>query len=139
MDWHGSKVLVGHGPDMEMLKKKYPDAIFTGKKEAHELADHFRAGDVYVFPSRTDTFGMVLVEAMACGLPIAAYNVTGPKDIVTEDFLGVLHEDDLAHAAKEAVKLTAHVNKIHEHARDNYTWETVAQQFMALQSQVLCK
>ena len=139
MEWAGTKVLVGHGPDHDLLKKRYPDAVFTGKKESHELADHFRAGDVYVFPSRTDTFGMVLVEAMACGLPIAAYNVTGPKDIVTEDFLGVLHEDNLAHAAKEALKLTIHSEKIYAHAQENYTWETVAQQFMDLQGKALCK
>jgi hypothetical protein len=77
MHWEGSKVVVGDGPDLPELRKKYPDAHFTGKKEGHDLGAHYRSADIFVFPSRTDTFGMVLIEALGAGLPVAAYNVTG--------------------------------------------------------------
>lgn len=129
MPWQGSKVVVGHGPDLEKLKKKYPDAIFTGKKTGMELGDHYRSADVFVFPSRTDTFGMVLIEAMACGLPIAAYNVTGPKDIVTNDCLGAVG-DDLAAAAQKALQYGT-AEQRHAHVHENYTWEKAAGQFIS--------
>src|SRR5690606_34953192 len=66
MKWHGSKVVVGNGPDLAMLKQKYPDAHFSGVKTGTDLAAHYRSSDLFVFPSKTDTFGMVLIEAMAC-------------------------------------------------------------------------
>lgn len=128
MPWDGSKVIVGDGPNRAELENKYPGAVFVGKKIGEELAEHYRSADLFVFPSRTDTFGMVIVEALACGLPVAAYNVTGPKDIVTEDFLGALHEDDLAAAAAKAMKSgtpqqrASHVKKFH-------TWEHAGKQY----------
>ena len=136
--WEGTKVLVGDGPATKELKHKYPDAVFVGTKTGEDLAAHFRGADVYVFPSKTDTFGMVLVEAMASGLPIAAYNVTGPKDIVTQRFLGIL-DDDLEIAVRNAVALTGDADKRHNYAKAHYTWPIVARQFMDIQSRFLCR
>jgi glycosyltransferase involved in cell wall biosynthesis len=132
MEWDGSKVVVGHGPDLDYLKNKYPQATFTGKKVGKELADHYRSADVFVFPSRTDTFGIVLIEALACGLPVAAYNVTGPKDIITENYLGVLDED-LAAAAKKALTCGTAQQRF-DHIKNNYTWEEAARQFLTAAS-----
>jgi glycosyltransferase involved in cell wall biosynthesis len=129
MDYKGSKIIVGSGPDETALRKKYPDAHFTGMKSGKDLADHYRSADIFVFPSRTDTFGMVLVEAMACGLPIAAYPVTGPIDIITQDFLGALDED-LAVAAHNALNARRSAEDRARYARDNYSWHKAALQFL---------
>jgi glycosyltransferase involved in cell wall biosynthesis len=128
MEWDGSKIVVGDGPSKTMLERKYPDARFTGLKQGEDLAAIYRSADVFVFPSRTDTFGIVLIEALASGLPIAAYNVTGPKDIVTESFLGVLCEKDLAEASKKALTLGQFEQRA-QHAKENYTWNAAANQF----------
>lgn len=128
MEWAGMKVLVGDGPDRPMLEKKYPDAVFAGPKTGKELADYYRSADVFVFPSKTDTFGMVIVEAMACGLPVAAYPVTGPIDIITQDFLGALDED-LAKAARLALLHGSREERA-RHAKDNYSWRKAAHQFL---------
>lgn len=128
MPWHGSKVVVGDGPMLDALKERYPDIRFTGKKTGRELADHYRSADVFVFPSRTDTFGMVMVEAMACGLPVAAYPVTGPIDIITEPHLGVLNVN-LAEAAKQASLLIGPDLRA-AHAMKRYSWDTAADQFI---------
>ena len=130
MRWNGTKIVVGEGPSLGAFKRKYPDVIFTGKKTGAELAAHYRSAHVFVFPSRTDTFGIVLVEALACGLPVAAYNVTGPRDIITDDFLGVLHDDDLSSAANKALLLKDHATARAAHAQKNYAWETIAKQFL---------
>ena len=87
MKWDGTKVLVGDGPIRTKLQKEYPDAVFAGTKQGKDLSDYYRSSDVFVFPSRTDTFGIVLIEALACGLPVAGYDVTGPKDVVQHDFM----------------------------------------------------
>lgn len=129
MDWDGSKVIVGTGPDLEFLSKRHPDAQFVGKKTGTELSDHYRSADIFVFPSKTDTFGMVLIEAMACGLPIAAYPVTGPIDIVTEPVLGAL-DDDLGTAAQNALLQKGNAQARFEHAKANYSWKTAARQFL---------
>lgn len=104
LDLPGSKVVVGDGPDLEQLKQRYPDVLFTGAKFGKELASYVAAADVFVFPSKTDTFGLVLLEAMACGVPIAAYPVTGPADVVQHGVTGSLNED-LAVAVTEALEL----------------------------------
>ncbi len=132
MDWPGSKVVVGDGPSLNALKAKYPDVLFTGKKTGADLVSHYRSSDVFVFPSRTDTFGIVLAEALACGLPVAAYNVMGPRDIITEPFLGHLHEHDLAAAARGALALTGDSQKRHDHAREHLSWDTAAAQFLEI-------
>ncbi|PZO83216.1 MAG: glycosyltransferase family 1 protein, partial [Micavibrio aeruginosavorus] len=128
MPFDGTKVLVGGGPDLEDLKKKYPDAIFTGPKTGTDLADHYRSADVFVFPSKTDTFGMVLVEALACGLPVAAYPVTGPIDIITDDFLGAL-DNDLAAATSKALQHGTAAQRS-RHAMENYSWRIATHQFL---------
>ena len=129
MPWDGTKVLVGDGPVRMELEKKYPDAIFVGKKTGKELADHYRSSDVFVFPSKTDTFGIVIIEALSCGLPVAAYNVMGPKDIITDESLGILG-DNLAEAAKTAIKAGDPQTRL-KHVQRNYSWHNAGQQFMS--------
>ncbi len=105
LDLPGTKFVVGDGPDREALEAEYPAARFTGYKFGEELAAHLGAADVFVFPSRTDTFGLVMLEGMACGLPVAAFPVTGPIDVVTHGVTGILDED-LAQAAMQALELS---------------------------------
>lgn len=93
LDLPGSKYVVGDGPDLEALRGRYPDVTFTGQKVGRELSAHLAAADAFVFPSLTDTFGLVLLEAMACGVPVAAYPVTGPIDVVVNGKTGVLDHD----------------------------------------------
>ena len=128
MDWPGGKVVVGDGPAMAELRAQYKDAVFVGKKTGKDLADHYRSADVFVFPSRTDTFGMVMPEALACGLPVAAYNVTGPRDIVTAPFLGCL-DDDLSRAAHTALSHGTAQERF-AHVQTHYTWTAIAREFI---------
>ena len=100
----GSKVVVGDGPDLQRLRKSYPQVIFTGYRYGTDLARHIASADVFVFPSVTDTFGIVLLEAMACGVPVAAYPVTGPRDVVVPGKTGMLDEN-LQRAAVAALDL----------------------------------
>jgi glycosyltransferase involved in cell wall biosynthesis len=104
MPWAGSKLVIGDGPERVRLEGSYPEALFVGYRFGEDLAAHLAAADVFVFPSRTDTFGLVLLEAMACGVPVAAYPVTGPIDVVDEGVTGALDEN-LAHAARRALSL----------------------------------
>lgn len=125
----GTKVIVGHGPDLDRLKRQYRDVIFAGLQTGDALADHYRSADAFVFPSKTDTFGIVLIEAMACGLPIAGYDVTGPRDIVTDAMLGVVH-DDLATALKRALIAPGTRQMREDYARSVYSWRAVAETFI---------
>lgn len=104
LDLPGSKAVVGDGPALNMLKDKYPGVHFLGLKRGEALATAYAAADVFVFPSLTDTFGNVLLEAMASGLPVAAYPVTGPIDVVLDPRAGVLDEN-LQRAALTALEL----------------------------------
>jgi glycosyltransferase involved in cell wall biosynthesis len=99
----GSKVVVGDGPQRQELERKYPDVLFTGAKHGEDLARHYAAADVFVFPSRTDTFGLVMLEALACGVPVAAYPVPGPLDVIGGSGVGVLDEDLAVACAKARV------------------------------------
>jgi glycosyltransferase involved in cell wall biosynthesis len=127
LDTGGSKVLVGDGPQREELEAKYPDAHFLGVKTGEDLVRHYCAADVFVFPSRTDTLGLVNLEAMACGLPVAAYPVQGPKDVVADSGAGVLDED-LGAAIRAAVGIDPDICR----ARAlEHTWERSADQFAA--------
>ncbi|MCB1528277.1 MAG: glycosyltransferase family 1 protein [Hyphomicrobiaceae bacterium] len=122
----GRKVVVGDGPYRGKLEQRYRDVYFAGAKFGDELVDYYASADVFVFPSRTETFGVVLLEAMASGLPVAAYPVTGPLDIVEHGRSGVLGED-LAKAAIAALKLDP------RHARERaeqFTWAHSASQFL---------
>jgi glycosyltransferase involved in cell wall biosynthesis len=90
LDLPGSKVVVGPGPQLEELKTKYPQVVFTGSKQGEELAQHYRSADAFVFPSLTDTFGLVILEAMASGTPVAAYPAPGPIDLIPGSGAGAL-------------------------------------------------
>ena len=104
LDLPGTKLIVGGGPALETLKASYPDAVFVGPKLGEELAEFYAGSDVFVFPSLTDTFGIVLLEALASGLPVAAFPITGPIDVVTDPKVGVL-SNDLREAALTALTL----------------------------------
>lgn len=121
----GTKVIVGEGPQRAQLEKRYPEAVFTGAKHGQELARYFADADVFVFPSKTDTFGLVIIEAMACGTPVAAYPVTGPIDIVPGSGAGALDED-LRAACMAALSCSR--AKAASHAK-NYSWEAVSDVF----------
>lgn len=122
----GRKVVVGSGPQIKQLQARYPEAHFTGPKFGDELAEHYASASVFVFPSRTDTFGLVLLEALASGVPVAAYNVTGPKDVVDDPRVGVLGED-LEQAALQALDLDP--SACRNHAL-KYSWPNCAQSFL---------
>ena len=122
----GSKVVVGDGPQRAALEQRYPDAVFTGAKFGEELARHYASADVFVFPSRTDTFGLVMLEAMASGVPVAAYPVPGPLDVVSDHPVGALHEN-----LSEAVKRTTGISR--QDCRDyalRFSWTACAEQFL---------
>ena len=104
MDWAGSKIVIGDGPLRSRLEQQYPQATFVGYRFGEDLASHLAAADVMVFPSRTDTFGLVNLEAMACGVPVAAYPVAGPIDVIEDGVTGAL-DPDLAAAAQRALDI----------------------------------
>jgi glycosyltransferase involved in cell wall biosynthesis len=93
LDLPGTKLIVGDGPARMALAAKYPQAVFLGARQGEALAEAYAGADVFVFPSRTDTFGLVLLEALASGLPVAAFPVTGPRDVIGAAPVGVLNED----------------------------------------------
>jgi glycosyltransferase involved in cell wall biosynthesis len=122
----GEKILIGDGPNRIHLEKKYPQAQFLGFKQGEELVDAISDCDVFVFPSLTDTFGIVMLEAMACGLPVAAFPVDGPRDVVIQGETGYLHED-LNIAIEKALSLDR--DKCRRHALTR-TWESVTEIFL---------
>ncbi len=124
----GTKWVVGDGPARRELQQRYPQAVFLGYRHGAELGEIYAAADVFVFPSRTDTFGIVLIEALACGLPVAAYPVPGPQDIVTDPRWGALDED-LARAVRRALERGDRAACATEGRR--YTWPACTQQFLA--------
>ena len=127
LDLPGTKYVVGDGPQMGHLKRAYPGVRFVGAKEGEELAQYFAAADVFVFPSRTDTFGLVLLEAMASGVPVAAYPVPGPLDVVNQSGAGVLDED-LGAAVERALAIPAETCRAHAL---KYSWDASFDQFEA--------
>ena len=118
----GTKLVIGDGPNREMLQMKYPKCHFTGYLFGEALARMVNRGDVFVFPSKTDTFGLVMIEAMACGLPVAAYPVTGPVDVVEHGVSGYL-DDDLEVAVDAALELAPESALKHASA---FTWQNTA-------------
>ncbi len=125
LDLPGTKIVIGDGPDRAVLESCYPSGVFVGFKFGVELAQALSSADVLVFPSRTDTFGLVLLEAMACGTPVAAYPVTGPIDVVARGVTGVLDED-LKTAALAALALDREGCR---RAASEWTWERASAQF----------
>jgi glycosyltransferase involved in cell wall biosynthesis len=126
LDLPGTKWVVGDGPARAALERRFPTAVFHGMKTGADLAWHYQQADVLVFPSRTDTFGLVLIEAMACGTPVAAFPVSGPIDVVTDPAAGVLAED-LRGAALAALELDRAA--VLRYAR-RYSWPHATQQFL---------
>lgn len=121
----GTKIVVGDGPQLAELRRKYPKAVFLGRRVGAELTDIYRSADAFVFPSRTDTFGNVVIEALACGVPVAAYPVIGPRDILTDPRCGAL-DMDLAVATRQALQLSRHAAR---HHGLYFTWERATSQF----------
>ncbi|MFJ3056765.1 glycosyltransferase family 4 protein [Herbaspirillum sp. NPDC087042] len=126
LDLPGTKWVVGDGPQLEELMQRYPQVRFLGAKGHDELPAYYNCADVFVFPSKTDTFGLVLLEAMACGVPVAAYPVEGPIDVVADGVSGVLSQD-LKQACLQA--LTLDKQAVYAHARSR-SWESATQQFL---------
>lgn len=122
----GQKVVVGDGPYLPDLQARYPTVIFTGALVSETLAEAYASADVFVFPSVADTFGIVMLEAMASGVPVAAYPVTGPADVVREGVSGVL-ANDLREAAVGALALDRASVRA---AAVDYTWEGAARVFL---------
>ncbi|QDG78503.1 glycosyltransferase family 1 protein [Labrenzia sp. PHM005] len=126
LDLPGSKVVVGEGPQLDSLRRAYPDVLFTGSKTGVELAQHYSSADVFVFPSKTDTFGLVLLEALACGVPVAAYPIMGPIDVVGDSRTGVL-SSDLRTACLEALNIQSDLCRA---AALEQSWSTCTDKFL---------
>ncbi|CAM3825036.1 glycosyltransferase family 4 protein [Polynucleobacter antarcticus] len=125
IDLPGSKWVVGDGPAMAGIKEKYPNIHYLGVLQQEELAKVYAAADVFVFPSKTDTFGLVLLEAMACGTPVAAYPVTGPIDVLGDSLAGAMHHD-LRTACMQALKIPREVARAHA---EKFSWRAASEQF----------
>jgi len=125
LDLPGSKVVVGDGPQRAALQKRFPAVHFAGWRTGAPLAAAYAGADVSVFPSRTDTFGLVILEAMACGTPVAAYPVTGPLDVIAGSGAGVLDED-LGRAALAALACDREACRAHA---EGYSWEACTTAF----------
>lgn len=126
LDLPGTKLVVGDGPQKAELARRYPDVVFAGAKAGEDLAAHYAAADVFVFPSRTDTFGLVLLEALASGVPVAAYPVAGPRDVLGDAPVGVL-DDDLRRAVLAALAVSPEACRGFALAR---SWMASAEQFL---------
>jgi 1,2-diacylglycerol 3-alpha-glucosyltransferase/glucuronosyltransferase len=124
----GTKVVVGDGPMREKWQREYADAVFLGYRMGTALAEAYSNADVFVFPSKTDTFGLVMIEAMACGVPVAAYRVVGPIDVVTDPKVGCLNES--LDTAVEVALQNGDQAACLAHARQ-YTWERCTDQLLA--------
>lgn len=127
LDLPGTKWVAGAGPQLEDLQRRYPDVRYTGVLDQPTLASLYNAADVFVFPSRTDTFGLVLLEAMACGCPIAAYPVTGPIDVIGNSGAGVLHED-LRTACLRALEIPRSIPRQHA---ERHSWQAATDTFLS--------
>jgi glycosyltransferase involved in cell wall biosynthesis len=128
----GTKVVIGEGPQAAELKAQFPSVKFLGTLTGERLAQHLAAADVFVFPSTTDTFGIVQLEALASGVPVAAYPVTGPRDVIGNAPVGVL-DPDLKRACLGALGLSRHAARDHALA---FSWEASASQFLGHVSQI---
>jgi glycosyltransferase involved in cell wall biosynthesis len=122
----GSKVVIGEGPQRAELERRFPQAIFLGEKKGADLSSNLAAADVFVFPSRTDTFGVVQLEALACGTPVAAFPVTGPLDVIADRPIGALSED-LGEACIRALGMSREACRNFAIER---SWENSARQFI---------
>ncbi|MFM6986127.1 MAG: glycosyltransferase family 4 protein [Hydrogenophaga sp.] len=126
LDLPGSKVVCGVGPLEETLRSRYPNVHWLGVLPKEELAGVYAAADVFVFPSRSDTFGLVMLEAMACGTPVAAYPVDGPLQVVGDSGAGVL-QDDLGQAWREALRVP---RALARHRAESFAWSRAVDLFV---------
>ncbi|TVR96153.1 MAG: glycosyltransferase family 1 protein [Rhodospirillales bacterium] len=126
LDLPGTKVVVGEGPARAGLAARHPEVRFLGPKVGEDLARHYAAADVFVFPSRTDTFGLVLLEALASGVPVAAYPVPGPLDVIDHSGAGVLNQD-LGVAVRQALSIPPERCRAHA---ETFSWDRSAEQFL---------
>jgi len=126
LDLPGTKVVIGDGPQKAELERRFPDAKFLGEKTGKDLTDHIAASDVFVFPSLTDTFGVVQLEALACGVPVAAFPVTGPLDVIADRPIGAL-DNDLRSACLRALTMSRDTCRTFALER---SWENSARQFI---------
>lgn len=126
LDLPGSKLVVGSGPAREHLMRRYPEITFRVADGDDELRRYFNVADAFVFPSLTDTFGLVMLEALACGVPVAAFPVTGPADVIGSSGVGVLDED-LGKAALAALQIAG--ARCRRHALD-FSWDQVVEEFL---------
>lgn len=127
LDLPGTKVIVGDGPARAELTARYPDVKFLGPKTGEDLVRHYAASDVFVFPSLTDTFGLVLLEALACGVPVAGYPVQGPKDVIGDAPAGAL-DNDLRAACLRALEIPRKTARAFALTR---SWRACTEQFLA--------
>ena len=131
LETSGSKVIIGDGPDRELLERRYPEAHFLGPKSGIDLAKHYAAADLFVFPSTTDTFGLVLLEACACGLRIASYPAPGPIDIFsngpTNTFVKL--DNDLQRAVSQALQ-QPDIPSLPQHFAETFSWQSCTIQFL---------
>lgn len=127
LDLIGSKMVVGDGPRLEHLRKRHPEAHFAGPLFGEELAKAYAAADCFVFPSKTDTFGLVLIEALAAGTPVAAYPVQGPLDVIGDAPVGVL-DNDLGVACRKALGIAPDACRAFA---TGFSWEACTRQFLA--------
>ena len=129
LDLPGSKVVVGGGPHLPTLQREYPKVHFTGPRYGEALARAYAGADVFVFPSLTDTFGLVILEALACGTPVAAFPVTGPKDVLADAAgkIGAVNAD-LRAAALEALGADRAACRAHA---ERYSWRACAEMFLS--------
>jgi glycosyltransferase involved in cell wall biosynthesis len=127
LDLPGSKVVIGEGPQEAELRQRYPEVKFLGLLKGRALAAHVAAADVFVFPSKTDTFGVVQLEALACGVPVAAFPVMGPRDVIGGRPVGVM-DNDLRAACLAALRLSRDACRAFALER---SWEASARQFIA--------
>ena len=133
LDLPGSKIVIGDGPQEPELRRRFPNARFLGALQHQELAAHLAAADVFVFPSKTDTFGIVQLEALACGVPIAAYPVTGPRDVIGDHPVGVL-DHDLRKACLSALALSRKACRAFALTQ---SWDKSARQFLGHANRVV--
>ncbi len=127
LDLPGTKLVVGDGPQRAALQRRFPKTVFVGAKQGTELAQHYAAADVFVFPSLTDTFGLVVLEALASGVPVAAFPVAGPRDVLGDSGAGAL-DWDLGRAVRQA--LAVPTDRCRAHA-ETFSWQAATGQFLA--------
>jgi glycosyltransferase involved in cell wall biosynthesis len=127
LDLPGTKVVVGDGPQRDDLMRRFPEAVFPGAQFGEELATSFAHADVFVFPSLTDTFGLVILEAMAAGTPVSGFDAPGPKDLIPGTGAGAV-SDDLRAACMEALACSRETARTYA---EGFSWRACAEVFIA--------